>query len=66
MGSLLVPRLANAFLAHYEQIWLNDCFDEFKPVYYKRYVDDTFVLFRPPHHLKTFNDYLNTKHTTVI
>ena len=66
MGSLLVPRLANAFLAHYEQIWLNDCLDEFKPVYYKRYADDTFVMFRPPHYLKTFHDYLNTKHTTVI
>ena len=45
MGSPLGPSLANAFLAHYEQIWLNDCPDEFKPVYYKRYVDDIFVLF---------------------
>ena len=28
MGSLLGPSLANAFLTHYEQIWLNDCLDE--------------------------------------
>ena len=40
MGSPLGPSLANTFLTHYEQIWLNDCPDEFKPVYYKRYVDD--------------------------
>ena len=59
------PSLANAFLAHYEQIWLNDCPDEFKPVYYKRYVDDIFVLFRSPHHLEKFNEYLNTKHANI-
>ena len=51
MGFPLGPSLANVFLAHYEQIWLNDCPDEFKPVYYKRYVDDIFVLFRSPHDL---------------
>ena len=45
VGSPVGPSLANAFLAHYKQIWLNDCPDEFKPVYYKRYVDDLFVLF---------------------
>ena len=55
MGFPLGPSLANAFLAHYEQISLNDCPDEFKPVYYKRYMDDIFVLFRSPHHLEKFN-----------
>ena len=55
MGSPLHPSLANAF---YEQIWLNDCPDEFKSVYYKRYVDDIFLLFRSLHHLKKFNEYL--------
>ena len=65
MGSPLGPSLANAFLAHYEQVWLDDCPDEFKPVYYKRYVDDIFVLFQSPHHLEKFNEYLNTKHANV-
>ena len=65
MGSPLGPSLANAFLAHYEQIWLNDCPDEFKPVYYKRYVDDIFLLFRSPHHLEKVNEYLNTKHANI-
>ena len=50
------------FLAHYEQIWLNDCWDEFNPVYYKRYI---FVLFWSPHHLEKFNEYLNTKHANI-
>ena len=65
MGSPLGPSLANAFLAHYEQIWLNNCPDEFKPVYYKRYVDDVFVLFQSLQHLEKFNEYLNTKHTNI-
>ena len=65
MGSPLRPSLANTFLAHNEQIWLNDCPDEFKPVYYKRYVDDIFVLFRSPHHLENFNEYLNIKHANI-
>ena len=65
MGYPLGPSLANAFLAHYEQIWLDDCSDEFKPVYYKRYEDDIFVPFQSPHHLDKFNEYLNTKHANI-
>ena len=33
MGSPLGPIFTNAFLAHYEQVWLDDCPDEFNPVY---------------------------------
>ena len=51
MCSALGPRLTNAFLAHYEQIWLQDCQVELKPVYYKIYVNDIFALIRSPHHL---------------
>ena len=46
MGSLLGPSLANAFLCHHETKWFNDCPEKFKPVFYKRYVDDIFVLFK--------------------
>ena len=46
MGSPLGPSLANAFLCHHETKWLNYCPDKFKPVLYKRYVDDIFVLFK--------------------
>ena len=34
-------------------------------MYYKRYVDYIFVLFRFPHHLEKFNEYLNTKHANI-
>ena len=45
MGSLLGPSLANAFFCFHEQIWLDDCPEDFKPVYYRRYVDDISALF---------------------
>ena len=65
MGSPLGPTLANAFLCFHEQIWLNECPDEFKPVYYRRYVDDIFVLFRSPDHLEKFRNYLNSKQRNI-
>ena len=61
MGSPLGLILANAFLCFHEQIWLNECPDEFKPVYYRRYVNDTFFI-RSPDHLEKFKYYLNSKH----
>ena len=45
MGSPLGPTLANVFLCYHEKIWLQNCPSEFKFVIYRRYVDDTFLLF---------------------
>ena len=61
MNSPLGPCLANAFLCFHEQIWLNVCHEYFKPVYYRRCVDDIFPLFRSPDHLEKFTNYLNSK-----
>ena len=68
MDLLHTKQLPNpsSYLAKYlNKIWLNDCPNKFKPVHYKRYVDNTFILFRSPHHLETFNEYLNTKHANI-
>ena len=46
MGSLLGPTLANLFLVNYESKWLKDCPIQFAPKYYRRYVDDIFLLFK--------------------
>ena len=48
MGSPLGPTLANAFLSYHEKTWLENWPSEFKPVLYRRYVDDIFVLFKSP------------------
>ena len=63
--SPLGPTLANAFLCFHGQIWLNECSDEFKPAYYRRYVDDIFVLFPSADHLEKFKNYLNSKHRNI-
>ena len=65
MGSPLGPSLATAFLYFHEQIWLNDCPEDFEPVYYRRYVDDIFALFCSPDHLEKFTNSLNSKHKNI-
>ena len=64
-GSPLGPTLANTFLCHYEKIWLNECPSQFKPVIYKRCVDDIFVLFKSKEHLNFFVNYMNSKHRNI-
>ena len=34
-------------------------------MFYKRYVDDIFVLFKRPEHVKPFVDYMNSKHKNI-
>ena len=65
MGSPLGPTLANAFLCHHEKIWLNNCPKEFKSVFYRRYVDDIFVLFSSPDHLQPFKEYMSSRHQNI-
>ena len=66
MGNPLGPTLANAFLCHHEIKWLdNNCPSDFKPIFYRRYVDDTFILFRDPFHVAKFLDYLNSQHSCI-
>ena len=65
MGSPLGPTLANIFLCHHEEMWLDNCPIQFKPDYYRRYVDDTFLLFRDKDHVNKFNKYLNSRHVNM-
>ena len=65
MDSPLGPMLANLFLCYHEKIWLQSCPSEFKPVIYRRYVDDTFLLFRSKHQIEKFRNYLNRQHKNI-
>ena len=65
MGNPLGPTMANIFMCHFEKKWLNNCPPEFKPVYYRRYVDDTIVLFKKEEHLQLFRTYLNSCHQNI-
>ena len=65
MGSPLGPTLANVFLCYWEEIWLSKCPQKFAPVYYRRYIDDTFLLFSSLDHVKKFHKYLNSRHKNM-
>ena len=62
MGLPLSPTLANIFLCHHEENWLNNCPENFRPIFFKRYMDDTIALFREKSHISKFLIYLNSRH----
>ena len=65
MGSLLGPALANIFICNFESKWLRDCPNDSKPVFYRCYIDDIFVLFSSPDHADKFREYLSSKHPNI-
>ena len=65
MGYPLGPALANIFMCSFENKWLRDCPNDFKPVFYRRYIDDIFVLFSPPDHADKLREYLSSKHPNI-
>ena len=65
MQSPLGTALANISMCSFERKWLRDCPDDFKPVYYRRYVDGIFVLFSSPDHADKFKENLSSKHSNI-
>jgi hypothetical protein len=65
MGSPLGPTIANIFLCHWEEIWIQKCPKQFKPEFYNRYMDDTFLLFTSENHVKKFFRYINSRHESM-
>ena len=60
MGSHLGPTLASVFLCHWEEIWPRKCPKQFAPKYYKRFMDDTFMLFNSQGDVKKFHKYIGS------
>ena len=59
IGSPLGSTLVNAFLVHFEKNWLQKCPSDFKPLYYRQYLDDIFDLFISSKQLEAFRNFLN-------
>ena len=64
MGSPLGPTLANGCLIYFEKNWPQNCPSDFKPSYYRQYVD-IFVLFTSPEHLEAFRNFLNGRQANM-
>ena len=65
MGSPLGPTIANIFLCYHESVWLDECPLSYLPKFYKRYVDDIFVVFKSENDVLLFKSYLNGKHENI-
>ena len=65
MGLPHSPTFANLFLSYHEIKWLDSCPKAFKPSMYRRYIDDTFLLFRDQSHVQLFLDFLNDQHVNI-
>ena len=64
MWSPLGPALANIFMCSFEYL-LKNCRHALKPVFYRQYVDDIFVLFSSIDHVKKFKKPLFFKHLNI-
>ena len=64
MGSTLGPPLDNALLCHQEKDQLDKCLSYFKPILYRRYVDDVFF-FSSKEHCQPFLDYINKQQRCI-
>ena len=62
MGSPLGPTLANSFLVYHERKWLESCPIQFRPKYYRRFVDDIFFMSEHKDRVKKFLRYINSLH----
>ena len=45
--------------------WLDECPSSFKPILYRRYVDDSLIVFRERSHAPQFLKYLNDQHRNI-
>ena len=64
MGSPLAPVLANLFMGHHERFWLNS-FQDSSVLFYRRYVDDTFCIFKSEQDAILFFNFINTRHPNI-
>ena len=65
MGSPLGPTMANISMCFLEQNFMVNCPANFKPILYRRYIDDTLVIFKDKDHATQFLDYLNKQHRNI-
>lgn len=58
--------VGKCILCHYEHVWLSNCSGPLKTFYYRRFVDDTFLLFKYFTHVLKFLSFLNLQHFDIV
>ena len=65
MGSSLGPVLANIWMCHLEEEYIFSNGNVTLPSFYRRYVDDTFCLFKSYEEISSFHIFLNSIHNST-
>ena len=65
MGAPSSPTVANIFLNYLQTKYLAECPDNFKPQFYRRYLDDTFLIFNNEQQAKQFFNFINSKNSNI-
>ena len=63
MGSPLGPIFTNIFMSAHESKWLEKCL--MKPLLYRRYVDETLLIFKENDNVSDFVSFLNIQHPNL-
>ena len=64
MGLPLAPIMANIFMCSFDTTYPSECPLEFKPIFYKQFIDYTILLFKRQNHANLFLQYINCKHNS--
>ena len=64
MGSSLAPILANIFIGYHKKGWIRN-YNCGGLLYYKRYIDDIFMLFETKDHAVSFDNYISRQYSNV-
>ena len=65
VGSPLAPTLGNVLLYLFKVQWMSDCPIDYKPISYRRYVDDTLLLFSLEFYVAKFLNCMNYEHRNI-
>ena len=65
VDSPLGPTLANEFSCYFQEQWMPDCPSDYKPISYRRYVDNVFLLFLSELYITKYLNYMNSKHRNI-
>ena len=66
MGTKMAPTLANIFMTHLETALFDSAPSQYKPFFYKRFIDDAFAIFSiSRHNILSFISYANSFHPSI-